>query len=95
MFFYMLPTFFLFSFGDLVSYFFLFQNTYFSANAPLINKIFIENIIGKILQLLISNLSFSLQQYCLDFTADFTKIQTYFDDISIILLYYKYNRNRE
>ena len=66
---------FLFFEGDLVSYFFLFENIYFSDNAPLINNIFIKNIIENILQFLINNLLFSLQKYCLDFTADFTKIQ--------------------
>ena len=79
----------------LVSYFFLFQNIYFSENAPLIKNIFIKNIIENILQFLISNLLFSLQKYCLDFTADFTKIQTYFYDVLIILLYSKYDRNHE
>ena len=80
----------------LVSYFFLFQNIYFSDNAPLMNNIFIKNTIENILQFLISiNLLFSLQKYCLDFTADFTKIQTYFYDVLIILLYSKYDRNHE
>ena len=66
-------TFFLFILGDLVSYFFLLQNNYFSDNAPLIN-VSIKNFIKNILQFLILNLIFSLQKYCLDFTADFTKI---------------------
>ena len=52
-------------------------------------------MIENILQFLISNLLFSLQKYCLDFTAHFTKIQTYFYDVLIILLYSKYNRNHE
>ena len=76
-------SFFSFYFGDLVSYFFLFQNIYFSDNALIINDIFI-------LQFLISNFLFSSQKYCLDFTADFTKIQTYCYDVLIILLYSKY-----
>ena len=77
-----------------VSYLFLFQNIYFSDNAPLIN-IFIKSIIENILQFLISNLLFSLQKYYLDFTADFTKIQTYFYDVLLILLYSKYDRSHE
>ena len=98
--FYMLFTFFIYLFfifkGDLVSYFFLFQNICFSDNAPLMNNIFIKNIIENIPQFLISiNLLFSLQKYCLDFTPDFTKIQTYFYDVLIILLYSKYDRNHE
>ena len=91
----MLFTFFIFFEKDSVSYFFLFQNIYFIDNASLINNIFTKNIIENILQFLISNLSFSLQKYCLDFTADFTKIQTYFYDVLIILLYSKYDRNHE
>ena len=81
--------------GDLVSYFFVFQNIYFSENAPSINNIFIKNIIENILQFLISNLFFSSQKYFLDFTADFTKIQTYFYAVLIILLHSKYDRNHE
>ena len=93
--FYMFSTFFIFLEGDLVSYFFLFQNIYFSENVPLINNIFIKNvifiknIIENILQFLISNLLFSLKKCCLHFTVDFRKIQTYFYDILIILLYSK------
>ena len=93
--FYMLFTSYIFLKGDLVSYFCLFQNIYFSDNAPLINNIFIKNITENILQFLISNLLFSLQKYCLDLTADFTKIQQCLYDVLIILLYSKYNRNHE
>ena len=78
--------FFYFYFWDLFSYFFLFQNIYFSNNAPLINNLFINSIIEKILQFLISNLLFSLQEYCLDLSADFTKIPTYFHNVLIIAL---------
>ena len=74
-----------------VSYFFLFQNIYFSDNAPLINDILIKNITENFLQFFISNLLFSLQKYCLDFA----KIQTYFCEVLIILLYSKYNINHE
>ena len=91
----MLFTFFFFFEGDLVSYFFHFQNIYPIDNAPLINNIFIKNMIENILQFLISNLLFSLQKYYLDFTADFTKIQTYFYDVLLILLYSKYDRSHE
>ena len=64
----MLFTSFIFLKGGLVFYFFLFQNIYFSDNAPLLNNILIKNITENFLQFLISNLSFSLQKYCLDFT---------------------------
>ena len=74
--------------------FFLFQSIYISGNALSINT-FIKNITKNFLQFLISNLLFSLQKCCLDFTADFTKNQTYFYDVLIILLYSKYNKNHE
>ena len=78
-----------------VSYFFLLQNIFFSDNAPLINDILIKNVTENFLQFFISNLLFSLQKYCFDFAADFTKIQTYFYEVLIILLYSKYNINHE
>ena len=95
LYFYMLFTFFLFILGNLISSFFLFQNIYFSDNASLINT-FIKNIIENIiLQFLIAKLIlFSTKVLC-GFTADFTKIQTYFYEVLIILLYSKYTRNYE
>ena len=89
--FYMLFTFFHFILEDSLSYSFLFQNIYFIDTTSSINNIFIKNITGNILLFLISNLLFPLQRYCLDFTADFTKIQTYLYKALMILLYSTYH----
>ena len=83
----MLFTFFHFILGDSLSYSFLFQNIYFNDTTSSINHIFIKNFTGNILQLVISNLLFPLQRYCLDFSADFTKIQTYFYK-ALMYIYY-------
>ena len=89
--FYMLFTFFHFILGNSLSYSFLFQNIYFNDTTSSINHIFIKNFTGNILQLVISNLLFPLQRYCLDFSSDFTKIQTYFYKALMIVLYCTYH----
>ena len=81
--------FFFFFEGDLVvSYLFLFQNIYFSDNAPLIN-IFIKSIIENILQFLISNLLFSLQKYYLILLQILQKFKRTF--MTCYLFYYILN----
>ena len=86
--FYMPFTSFIFLNRNLVSYFFFFESIYFSDNVPLTNNILIKNITENFIQ-------FSLQKYCLDYTADFIKSITYFYDDLIILFYSKHNRNHE
>ena len=82
---------FIFIFGDLVCYFVLFQNIYYSDNAPLINT-FIRNI-ENILQFLISTLPFPHKSIVWILLQILQKNQTYFYDALIILLCSKYNRS--